>query len=155
MNLLQRKPNRLKGYDYSRNGVYFITACVKDRHYLLWKEGIAVAEPYELSDIGNIVDGAISGISEHYMGVFVDTYVIMPDHIHLLLVLQAQDGRAMRAPTVSQIVCQMKGYVTKQIGDSIWQKLFYDHIIRNDQQYQSIREYIESNPVKWRDDSCL
>ena len=76
----------------------------------------------------------------------------MPNHIHMILILQGDSGRAMRAPTVSTIINQMKGFVTKQIGFSIWQKLFHDHIIRNEPEYQKIQYYIDSNPLKWQED---
>jgi hypothetical protein len=65
---------------------------------------------------------------------------------------QSNLGRAMRAPTISNIVNQMKGYVTKQIGYSVWQKLFYDRIIRDEAEYLKIWQYIDENPVKWQDD---
>ena len=58
----------------------------------------------------------------------------------------------MPAPTVTTVIQQMKGYVTKQIGFTVWQKLFYDHIIRNENDYREIWEYIENNPIKWTED---
>lgn len=68
----------------------------------------------------------------------------------MIIVLQdSEGGRAMHAPTISTIINQFKGYVTKQIGQSIWQKSFHDHIIRNDKEYHEIYEYIENNPLKW------
>lgn len=77
----------------------------------------------------------------------------MPNHIHLLLRIESdEDGRPMAAPTVSTVIQQMKGYVTKQIGRPIWQKLFHDHVIRNEKGYQMIWNYIEENPMRWRDD---
>lgn len=65
--------------------------------------------------------------------------------------LNSIDGRAMRAPTISTVINQMKGYATKQIGFSLWQKLFHDHIIRNEQEYEKIWAYIDTNPLKWED----
>ena len=77
----------------------------------------------------------------------------MPNHIHLLLQIHGgENGRAMPAPTVSTVIQQMKGYVTKQIGFTVWQKLFYDHIIRNENDYREIWEYIENNPIKLTED---
>ena len=74
----------------------------------------------------------------------------MPDHIHLLLRIRADEfGRPMVAPTMSRLVKQMKGYITKQIGVSIWQKLFYDHVIRNREDYEEHIKYIYENPLKW------
>ena len=75
----------------------------------------------------------------------------MPNHIHILLRID-RDGRPMVAPTISRIVKQMKGYVTKNVGYQIWQKLFHDHIIRDEKDYLKIAEYIENNPYKWKED---
>ena len=74
----------------------------------------------------------------------------MPDHIHLLLFVHSdENGRPMVAPTMSRVVQQLKGYVTKRIGVSIWQKLFFDHIIRNKEDYLEHAKYIYDNPKKW------
>ncbi len=155
MELTSRKPNRLQDYDYGKNGAYFITICVKDRHEMLWKPvGARIAHPHEqtLSDIGEVVNTAIQNIPAIYSNVRVDKYVIMPNHIHMILTIANDHGRAMRAPTISIVVNQMKGYVTKQIGFTIWQKLFHDHIIRNEQEYREIWNYINQNPQKWQED---
>ena len=80
----------------------------------------------------------------------VDNYVIMPNHIHLLLIICAdENGRPMVAPTVSRVIQQLKGYVTKRIGYSIWQKLYYDHVIRGREDYNEINKYIHENPARW------
>ena len=85
--------------------------------------------------------------------ISIDSYTVMPNHIHLLLQINAdENGRAMLAPTISAVVQQMKGYVTKQIGHSIWQKLFHDHVVRGERDYLKIWEYIDSNPIKWAED---
>jgi len=77
----------------------------------------------------------------------------MPNHIHIIIVLQCgENGRPKVAPTISRIIQQFKGSISKQIGFSIWQKLFHDHIIRNEKKYQKIWEYIDTNPLKWEDD---
>ena len=154
MDLPKRKPNRLKKYDYGKTGAYFITVCAKDRKNLFWNNvGAGIARPFELSEYGKIVDTAIKNIPIKYNAVSVDKYVIMPNHIHLLLQIHGgENGRAMPAPTVSTVIQQMKGYVTKQIGFTVWQKLFYDHIIRNENDYREIWEYIENNPIKLTED---
>ena len=148
-----RKKIRLEGYDYSQDGCYYITICVKDGHEMLWEEcanvGARIARP--LSGIGNVVKIAIENISKIYDYVFIDIFTIMPNHIHMIVRIE-NNGRAMRAPTISRIINQFKGYVTKQIGFSIWQKLFYDEIIRNEQAYRSIWQYIDENPTKWAED---
>ncbi len=123
---------------------------------MLWENvGARFARPQVsemLSDIGKVVDTAINNISTHYINVTVPKYVIMPNHIHMIISLSGTSGRAMRAPTISGIINQMKGYVTKQIGFSIWQKLFHDHIIRDEQEYLKIWNYIDTNPMKWEED---
>lgn len=156
MELPQRKQNRLKEYDYSMPGAYFITICTKDRKKLFWADvGASIARPQDviLSNYGIIVQNAIINISQRYPMVTVDHYVIMPNHIHLLLcVASVIDGRPMVAPTVSRVIQQMKGYVTKQIGHSVWQKLFHDHVVRNEKDYQEIWNYIDGNPMRWTED---
>ncbi|MGN1418414.1 MAG: transposase [Acutalibacteraceae bacterium] len=140
--LHQRKDYRLKTYDYSSTGSYFITVCVKNRESILWKNVRArIARPQfedNLSHYGNIVTEAISNINKCYPMVEVDKYTIMPDHLHMILTIKAQQeqeqGRAMRAPTVATLINQMKGYVTKKSGFSFWQKLYYDHIVRDEKE---------------------
>ena len=96
------------------------------------------------------MDIAINNISKKYANVFIDKYVIMPNHIHLIIGIK--NGRAMHAPTVSNIIGQTKSFVTKQCKLSIWQKSFYDHIIRDENDYLRIWEYIDTNPAKWAED---
>ena len=151
-----RKRNRLQNYDYSDPGAYFITLCTKDRRNLFWEDaGESVARPQDvaLTAYGRITEKAIHSIAGCYPMIVVDHYVIMPNHVHLLLRSTSEvDGRAMLAPTISRVVQQMKGHITKQIGLSIWQKLFHDHVIRNEKDYQRIWNYIEGNPMRWRED---
>ena len=75
----------------------------------------------------------------------------MPNHIHMIIT-NTNNERTQFAPTISRIIKQMKGIITKEIGYSIWQKSFHDHIIRNEKEYNLIAEYIENNPIKWEDD---
>ena len=156
MELPKRKPNRLPDFDYSTPGGYFITVCTKDRKCILWDTvGASIARPQtpQLSYWGTIVDKAIRDIGIHYPAVSVDHFVVMPNHIHLLLQIKTDpDGRAMPAPTISRVVQQLKGIVTKQIGHSVWQKLYHDHVIRNEADYRKIWEYIDNNPARWKED---
>ncbi len=151
--LLSRKRNRLKYYDYSSCGAYFITICTSDRRNYFWNGvGATIGRPQDvdLSQYGKLVDEAINNIPSIYPALKLDHYVIMPDHIHLLLIIRADEyGRPMVAPTISRVVQQLKGYITKRIGHSIWQKLFFDHVIRNRQDYEEHVKYICDNPVKW------
>ncbi len=152
----QRKQTRLQTYDYSQAAAYFVTICTKNHENLLWSNvGATIGRPHKmpLSKYGKIVDQAVQSIPIHYSTISVDNYVIMPNHIHLLLQIQNdQSGRPMVAPTVSTVIQQTKGVITKQIGFPIWQKSFYDHVIRNENDYAEIWEYIDNNPLKWQED---
>ena len=153
----KRKHPRIKNYDYSEIGAYFITVCTSQRRNYFWQSvvGASIARPQKhydikLSEYGKIADDAINNIGKIYPNVTVDSYVIMPDHIHLILIIHSDEcGRAMHAPTMMRVIQQMKGYITKQIGSSIWQKSFFDHIIRNREDYEEHVKYIYENPMKW------
>ena len=151
-----RKLTRLHDYDYSSAGAYFITICTKDRKCLFWEDvGAIIDRPNgtHLSPMGKITAQCVQDIEEHYPAIHVDHYVIMPNHIHLLLQIQTDtDGRSMIAPTISTVVRLFKGAVSHKIGKPIWQKGFYDHVIRGDADYQKIWTYIENNPAKWLED---
>lgn len=148
-----RKTIRLKEYCYCQNGAYFITICTHHRACILGEiVGTTIGRPcVRLSQYGKIVETGIQNISLHYQSVKCVKYVIMPNHVHLILHVQNedQDGRPMVVPTLATVVNQMKGYVSKQIGSSIWQARFYDHIIRNEKSYQEIWHYIDTNPFVW------
>ena len=146
--LPKRKQIRIENYDYSTPGAYFITVCVNNRKPILWNVGAAICRP-NLSEIGFVVEMAIQQIPEHYPMISVDKYCIMPDHIHMILSIGTDaDGRQVAAPTVSTVVGHMKRWVSMQIGQSIWQKSFIDRVIRNEQGYRAVWEYIENNPIK-------
>ncbi|MDD6271152.1 MAG: transposase [Ruminococcus sp.] len=151
MNFKTRKPNRLKNYDYSQNGVYFITVCVKNRNPILSYIPVG-ANCVRLSKIGKVVEEEINNISKIYANVTVENYVIMPNHIHLLVFIDRFSGRTQFAPTISRIIKQFKGVITKRLGKSIWQKGFYDHIIRDEYDFQIRWQYIEDNPYRWCED---
>ena len=113
-----------------------------------------------LSNEGKAVEFAINSISIHYPTVLVDKYVVMPNHVHLLLFIQNgvngnldENGRTMFSPTtISRVIKHCKESVTKQIGYSLWQKSFYDHIIRDEADYLRVWEYIDENPANWSED---
>jgi REP element-mobilizing transposase RayT len=157
-----RKRNRLKNYDYSQNGVYFITICVKDRMELLCEisvEDSALGVPsVHFTPYGNIVREHVENIPNAHPNIFLDQYVIMPNHIHLLLRIATQcHGGTPRAvsPTttiVSKTMNALKGLTSKKAGFPLWQRSYYDHIIRDDNDYHRIAEYIEQNPQRWQED---
>lgn len=147
--LPKRKQNRLSCFDYNIPHPYFITICTADKRCVLGRvvgESIALPPHIELTNWGKVVDAAIREIPVRYPMLKLDKYVIMPNHLHLILwITETADN----APTISHVVQQMKGFVTKQLGVSIWQKSFHDHVIRGEPDYQEIWEYIENNPLKW------
>lgn len=151
----KRKPTRIENYDYSTPGAYFITICTANREPLFWMDNhrrgeLCSPDNVPLSDTGFIVDGEILKMNSIYTAVQIDKYCIMPDHIHLILSITTDaDGRTQFAPTISRVIKQFKGSVTKQIGRPIWQKSFYEHVIRNRQDYDEIWKYIENNPLKY------
>ena len=168
--LPKRKKNRLEYYDYSSNGMYFITICTKDRINLFWEkeqpnfvgEDIILPQNHiNLSYFGKIVNEAINSIPIYYPFIEIDQYVIMPNHIHLILFIPYNDipdenGRIISSPTnnksISIIIGQMKRQISKKIGISIWQRSFHDHIVRNKKDYEEISKYIYENPIKWQYD---
>ena len=143
MVLPKRKPNRLNDFDYSQNGAYFVTICTQDRKKILSEivgdDAHIVPKPY-----GRIAEKYIRNVPE------IEKYVIMPDHIHMLILL---DNGSMWASTptnkIASIVRSIKVLVAKEIGESIFQRSYYDHVIRNQRDYDEIWEYIENNPKKW------
>ena len=157
---IRRKDTRLDNRDYSENGIYFVTVCVKDKHRILWDKHSCFFDelttpetPIFYSECGTAVKKAILNIENVYPAVKVDVFSIMPDHLHILLIFKNGtdiQGRAVRAPTLSNLINQFKGAVTKDLGYSIWQKLFYDRIIRNKAEYTACVKYIRNNPYEYR-----
>ena len=84
--------------------------------------------------------------------ISVDGYVIMPNHIHLILFIHSDHGRPMVVPTISRVIQQMNGYVSKRAGRLIWQRGFYEHIIRSERDYFDVWTYIDNNPARWAED---
>ena len=148
-----RKQIRIKNYDYSTPGAYFITVCTANREKIFWNGvGADSIRPGKLplSSSGKIAEQAVLQIASHYENIVVDKYCIMPDHIHLILRIESNiSGRIISAPTISSVVGSMKRWVSKQIGKPIWQKSFYEHGIRNQQDYDEIWTYIDNNTLKY------
>jgi REP element-mobilizing transposase RayT len=149
-----RKKIRLEGYDYSSNGAYFLTFCVKDGHSMLCSIDVGANSVRPLlSDIGKTVEYAITQIPIRYPMITVDKYVIMQNHIHIILIIRSDDdGRTLFAPTISRVIKQFKGFITKQIGFSLWHTSFHDRIIRDKEEYEQKWRYIDNNPVNWAED---
>ena len=158
----KRKHSRLKTYDYTNSGCYFITFCTKDRAHVLSSivgRGAFTPPRVELTNIGKIAAEVIERTSVVYPGISIDNYVIMPNHVHLLIRISPVDG-GVRAPrptdnrsmSVTEVIKAIKSITTRKIGMKIWQTSFYDHIIRDDEDYQTRFRYIEENPAKWQQD---
>ncbi len=140
----KRKPNRMASYDYSSNGAYFITICTDNRKNILCKivgEGLCALPQIELSPIGRIVDEAVKYINENYDGVTVDNYVIMPNHIHLLILFNYEDsdktgGHGDPPLRVYDIIGRFKSFTNNKFDGILWQRSFHDHVIRNEKDYR-------------------
>ena len=148
MEYIKRKEVRLKEYDYSENGAYFITICTKNRKSILSKiESVGDDAHIVPSDYGQIVEKYLRTIKG------IEKYVIMPNHIHMIIRIDNGPMWAS-APTQSipTLVRSFKVLVTKEIGQSIFQRSYYDHVIRGERDYRDVWDYIETNPLRWQED---
>ena len=149
----ERKQNRLADFDYSQPGAYFITVCTQNRKYLL--STIVGADDHigprvRLTKTGEIVQKYLCQIPG------IGAYVIMPNHVHMILHISATDilngPMWSSAPTnakIPSLVRTWKTLVSKELGESIWQRSYYDHIIRDEHDYSVKMQYIAENPEKW------
>ncbi len=160
-NLSKRKEIRLKNYDYSEPGAYFITICTDKRRRILSKiVGVDVPDDprVELTAYGKIADKYINQLNNFYENISVEQYVIMPDHIHMILFVREDGSSRTPTPTVKQhsvvpaFVSTFKRFCNKEIGKNIWQRYYYDHVIRNKRDFEEISKYIYENPLKWEFD---
>lgn len=158
--LPQRKPLRKEGFDYDFCGVYFITICTQDRREILSQiVGVDVPDdPYDyqqikLTDYGTIADKYVKQLNDFYNHLSIEWYVIMPNHIHILL--NVLDGTSRTSSptkqhsTVSQFVSTFKRFCNKEYGGNIWQRGYNDHIIRDREDYEKHVRYIVENPMNW------
>jgi REP element-mobilizing transposase RayT len=174
--LPKRKDLRLKHYDYSSAGAYFVTICTKDRKRILSniiKPSVGVGalddplngflnEPQipqiQLTEIGKVTEKYLLS-SENIPGVKIDRYVIMPDHIHVIIFLypdkytSRKDGSS-RAPTptnemLPHIVSTFKRFCNREIGNNIFQRGYMEHIVRDREDYETRAKYIYENPIRW------
>jgi putative transposase len=123
---------RLKEYDYASNGYYFVTICTNYR------------SPHLAGHTKNVVAQFIEHISEEISGVSTDYYVIMPTHLHIILILQECEFK------LGEVVRRLKAVTSKQSGIKLWQPNYYEHVIRNETALNKIREYIKNNPLAER-----
>jgi len=162
-NLPRRKIIRLKGYNYSQPGAYFITVCTKDRMHLY---GEVDGEEMLVNRIGQIVEGCWNELPDHYPNVQLDEFAVMPNHVHGIIILldhtvgatsrRPEIGAGRLRPYLGNVVAYFKYQSTKRInefhntpGATVWQRGYFDHIIRDERSLTRIREYIASNPQRW------
>ena len=132
--------------------------CTKDRAPLLCEicvgRDVLIPPTVTLSVYGKAVDFRIKALPDFYSDIEVPKYVIMPNHVHMLIVINAAQSGGMRTsrPTLQTIVRSFKTFTTRQFGYSIWQDSFYEHIVRNNEDYLRIWQYIDDNPAKWDED---
>ena len=158
--LPKRKPNRLPDFDYSTPGAYFITICAKGKQCRLGNivgGGALDAPQMKLNNIGRLVEkNILSG--NLILGVCVDKFVVMPNHIHMILLVNEDlPNGTSRTPSptnaiIPHFVSVFKRFCHRDIGENIFQRSYHDHIIRGEKDYLKIWEYIENNPAKWEED---
>ena len=164
----KRKATRLKDFDYSSAGAYFVTICIKDRKRILSdivKPSVGVGafdDPLtpqiRLTEIGKVTEKYLLS-SENIPGVKIDRFVIMPDHIHAIIFLYPDKyitckNGSSRAPTptnemLPHIISTFKRFGNKEIGNNIFQRGYIDHIIRDREDYETRSKYIYENPIRW------
>ena len=144
-----------------KHGAYFITFCVKDSHELLGQinvgRGILDAPLVELSDYGRALMEAIGFLNKRNNEIAIDKYVIMPNHVHLIVLINDLCSGASRMPRptnalIPKLISSIKRFTNKQAGFNLWQRSFHDHIIRDEPEYQRIWQYIDENPARWSED---
>ena len=150
MTLPERKNPRLKQFNYSTPCGYFITICTKNMEQSLGKivGGDAhIAPQMRLSNVGSIVEKYIRRIPG------IHKYIIMPNHLHMIIIIE--NGAMKASPPTQSIPSRIRSFktmVSKEIGHSIFQRSFHDHIIRGENDYRKIWEYIDTNVIRWKDD---
>lgn len=163
--MIERKRTRLKDFDYSFQNFYFITICTLNKQRMF---GTVKGENVIINKKGKIVKECWREITEHFTNVELDEFIVMPNHFHAIVIISGRVGLRSPQPEIktkyfslSQIVAYFKHQSTKRISElsnkdeknKIWQRSFYDRIIRNEKELKNIRKYIFYNALKWSDDS--
>jgi REP element-mobilizing transposase RayT len=154
-----RRSIRIKGYDYAKDGAYFVTICTWQRQSLL---GAIANDKMQLSDYGQITQFYWDNLLKHHAHLELDEFVIMPNHMHGILVLtddKASCSVSTKRHGLPEILRGFKTFSARRInklrcttGVSVWQRGYYEHIIRNEKSLRAIREYIVKNPLSWEHD---
>jgi REP element-mobilizing transposase RayT len=152
----QRKSPRLKGYDYTQKGAYFVTICTHQRQPLFGK--IITDGLMQLSSAGEIAFARWDALPEHHSSVQLDAFVVMPNHVHGILLLMGSE-HSESATELGRVIGAYKSGVTRRIREAlhipdmiVWQGRYHDHIIRNERGLNTIRQYIHNNPKLWSHD---
>lgn len=155
----RRKQNRYPGYDYSNPGEYYVTLCTENRLPLF---GEVINSEVALNEIGDMIVEEWNSLPERFPGVELDAMIVMPDHLHGVIVLGA-DPAVPRLPKLSDVIRYFKGRSTHRylaniraknwpaLERRLWQQRFYDRIVRNAADQDQIRDYIEGNPARWEE----
>lgn len=153
-----RRSVRLRGYDYSQPGAYFVTLNVRDGECVL---GDVVDGHMQWTALGRIVNDFWAQVPVRFPHVSIDQQIVMPNHAHAIIIIHEGAEGAITAPrqnrpTLGQIVAFYKYETTTQINDlcgndpmPFWQRSFYEHIIRNQRALEAVRKYIADNPFNW------
>ena len=146
MELAKRKSPRIPGYNYSKPNYYFVTICSYEKECIF-------GEPGCLNQNGKAAELCLQKIQDIYPWIRVDKYVVMPNHVHVILIADEADEQI----PITSVVGQYKMAVTKMVrklnpGKKVWQRSFHDHVIRSQKSYEKIWNYIEDNPRKWEED---
>ena len=157
--LTSRKTTRLRGADYDSACVIFLTICTKNKRCTLSQivgTGVLDGPQIQLLPYGKIADKYINQLNDFYKDISVENYVIMPNHIHMLLWIKGNEGGPSRTPVptmqnnaVARFVSTFKRFCNKECGENIWQYRSYDHIIRDREDYEEHLKYIYENPINW------
>ena len=157
--LPKRKHPRLNHFDYSSHGAYFITICTHHRKCVLSRivgRGLAPAEESSIAytTFGRIAEQQLLLLEDRYSFLSIDQYVIMPNHIHAILILNNEAAGASPRPTIMDIICAYKSLTTRAckkngFTDKLFQTSFFEHIIRGRADYNEIIKYIYENPTRW------
>ena len=159
MDLPNRKQIRLPEYDYSTPGAYFVTVCTDERRCILSeiRRGDPCGRPLlARSPYGEIVERCLKLASDLY-AVQLDPYVIMPNHIHFICTIDQTRATARVGTTLGRIIGALKSLAANQcrkkgLEGKLWQRGFYEHVIRNERDYREIWDYIDGNPARWAED---
>ena len=161
--LPERKHTRLKDYDYSRDGVYFLTICAAENRCLFARVcvggGVLDAPRVTLTQYGAAIQDRLEEMDRVYGHVALLKYVIMPNHIHILLQVAdrpsgtpAPTERDRANQTIPAFVSTLKRMTNRTCGVPLWQRGYHDHVVRNEADYLRIWNYIDANPAKWAED---